>query len=128
MEPQRRAQIMRNAARARARKKGQPFDLPLEWFIDRLTRGRCEATGLPFVWQPRVLHQHRENSFAPSTERLDSSLGYTVDNCIMTVWVYNRAKSAGVAADVMRMAHALVRADGLSVDEIVRLYDVEMAA
>jgi hypothetical protein len=79
----------------------------VEWIEERLTAGTCEVTGLPFG---NVDSGHDPR--APSIDRLDSSLGYTPDNCRLVVWVYNRAKFIWTDAVILEMARALVARHG----------------
>jgi len=80
--------------------RGLEFELPLEWYKEKLAIGVCEKTKLPFVLKPeessftiKSKNQLR-NPFAPSVERIDSTKGYTIENCIMVVCIYNFAKGA----------------------------------
>lgn len=73
----------------RAIKKGLHFNLTEEWIIEKLDRGRCEATGLPFVFDkdPYI------NPYYPSIDRVDSNKGYTINNCQMVCHMFNIAKA-----------------------------------
>lgn len=102
--PKERLGRLLSAAKARASQKGVPFNLPSKWLADRLAAGKCEVTGLPF---DMVTVGSRPDSFAPSIDRKDSSLGYTEDNCQLVIWLYNAAKSTGSIADIVLMARAL---------------------
>jgi hypothetical protein len=48
------------------------------------------------------------NKFAPSIDRLDSSKGYTTDNCRVVIYQYNVAKGIWTDSDVLVMAQALI--------------------
>jgi len=95
-----RANAMFNTTLKGAKQRNLEFDLPLSWFKENLAIGVCHKTKLPFVLKPNessfsvVSKNQVRNPFAPSVERLDSSKGYTVDNCIMVVCIYNFAKGA----------------------------------
>lgn len=93
--------------RARAAKRGWNFDLTREWAEQKLAAGKCEVTGLAFQYDARVGCQLLP--WAPSIDRIDSTKGYTTDNCRMVVWIYNMAKAAWSDDDVMRMARALAK-------------------
>ncbi len=73
----------------RAIKKGLRFNLTEGWVAEKLDKGRCEATGLPFIFDkdPYV------NPYYPSIDRIDSNKGYTVNNCQMVCHMFNIAKS-----------------------------------
>ena len=88
--------VFRGRVKRRARDAKVDFDLDLEWFEQRLRRGACEATGLPFVYP-----------FTHSVDRTDPGKGYTKDNCKMVIWIYNAAKGSNSHEDVMIMARSL---------------------
>lgn len=97
-----RADRLISGAKRRAAAIGVPFDLDLQWLIERLDAGVCEVTGVPFVIKAgRHLH-------APSLDRHDPKLGYTKDNVRVTLWCFNAAKGTGTDQDVLIMARALV--------------------
>lgn len=85
----------------------RPVTISREWLLDRLERGVCEATGIPFDFHPRDDGGH-QNPRAPSLDRIDPSGDYTPDNTQLVLYAYNTAK--GQLHD--REARALVRAMG----------------
>ena len=93
--------------RARAGAKGLAFDLSREWAEAKLQAGTCEVTVRAFDFG---LHQGaRFNPWGPSIDRIDSSKGYTQDNCRMVLWIYNMAKAEWVDSVVMEFAVLLAR-------------------
>ena len=94
--------VFRGRVKRRAREAKVDFDLSLEWFEQRLRRGVCEATGLPFVDSDKHMAP-----FKPSVDRTDPNGGYTEDNCKMVIWMYNAGKGDNSHKDVMTMARAL---------------------
>lgn len=72
-------------ARNRAKQKGMEFDLTKEWVKARSEK--CELSGLPF--RPEYDGVHGRNPFAPSVDRIDSSKGYTQDNCRVILYCLN---------------------------------------
>lgn len=70
--------------------------------MERLERGVCEVSGLPFSFQAG-------SPFVPSLDRRDNALGYTSENTQLVVFLYNTCKSAGTHDDVMRLCEALCR-------------------
>jgi hypothetical protein len=72
-------------ARNRAKQKGMEFDLTKEWVKARSEK--CELSGLPF--RPEYDGVHNRNPFAPSVDRIDSSKGYTQDNCRVILYCLN---------------------------------------
>lgn len=87
--------------RKRAKENNREFNLTEEWITSKLKLEFCEATGLPFEGTGR-------DAFGRTFDRKDSTKGYTIDNCWVTCWIYNRCKLDGTHDEVMRMARALV--------------------
>ena len=77
---------LRNCKR-RAEKKGWDFDLDVEWIQERLDAGICEMSGIQFLYGFR----RTWDSF--SIDRIDSTKGYTKDNCRAILWCLNLAFS-----------------------------------
>lgn len=77
--------IFRNA-KHRARRRGISFNIAVSWLQERLIGGRCELTGLPFVFEIG-------SPYMPSLDRITSSQGYTATNCRVIIWFANQAKS-----------------------------------
>lgn len=107
--PSGRATHLLKGAKKRSKARGEPFGLSREWVLERVTRGHCEVTGLKFDLTPAVAYA-TTNPFAPSIDRIDSSKGYTPDNCQLVVWVHNAARMDFGDAAVRRYARALNRA------------------
>jgi len=104
-----RATFMLGNARARARRLGLEFSLTKEWLLEKLSHGRCEATGLPFdISTGYGKGGSGLNSFSPSLDRVDAFGGYTPDNVQVVVLIYNRAKGLFPVSDLLEMASALV--------------------
>ena len=72
--------------KSRAKDKGLEFSLTLEWVKQRLKAGVCEVTGIDF------LLGSLRHPFLPSIDRIDSSKGYTPENCRVVLWIINTAK------------------------------------
>lgn len=69
-------------AKDRARRRGIPFTLTMEWVRERIEAGTCELSGLPFSLS---------GEFVPSIDRIDASQGYTPENCRIVAHYVNRA-------------------------------------
>lgn len=82
-----------SAARHRARVNNLAFDLTIEWVKERIENGLCEATLIPFNLIDKPPEGERFHPFAPSIDKINPKGGYTVDNCQMVVFLYNRMKS-----------------------------------
>ena len=101
-----RARGLVRGTKQRAKQKGIDHNLTEDWLLERLERGVCEVTGIPFTFTSgEIKGGHR--SFTPSLDRTDTTKGYTKDNVKVVVWVYNGAKGVGTHEDVMKLARAL---------------------
>ena len=93
------------AARERANKAGLEFTITSEWVKERMAVGFCECTGLRFIESERV---GRCGPFTPSIDRIDSSRGYTPDNCRIIVWGLNMALSEWGDEIYLQIAEAYI--------------------
>ena len=85
-----RAKEMLRSIKHRSKKLGLEYDIDEEWLKGKL-KGVCEATGLPFNFND-VKKGYTRNPNTPSIDRIDSSRGYTKDNCRVVIWMFNGAK------------------------------------
>lgn len=90
------------AARFRAKKKSQPFDLTIEWARRRWT-GRCELTGIPFETSTGAAGPR-----SPSIDKIIPSIGYTMENCRFVLSAVNSLKGNGSDAEMLFVARRLV--------------------
>lgn len=90
-----------------APKKRSKFDITYEWVLSRLHYGFCEETGIPFDFSIPKAH-NKPNPFVPSLDRIDSNRGYTKDNVVVVVWIYNRGKGADTRADMLKMCQGFI--------------------
>lgn len=96
----------RSRCQARVAKVGH--DLTLEWIETRLRAGRCEVTGLPFVFAPsRGDGSPRVHPFSPSLDRIKQGGDYSAANTRMVVFIYNVARSDFADDDLLTLARAL---------------------
>lgn len=101
----------------RAMKKGWKFDLTNEWYWQRVNAGVCEKTGLPFVNK-----KGKKSPFQPSVDRINSSRGYTQDNCQVVCLIFNLAKNKFTEKDVYKFARAFVENyDNATINDCSRL-------
>lgn len=95
--PEGRATRMIAQTRVDARRSGKVFELDKEWLVEKLKKGICEKTGLPFVLngkdKPELNQKSTKHPFSPSLERKDSTVGYTKENTIVVCLIYNYCKN-----------------------------------
>lgn len=95
--PEGRATRMIAQTRVDARRADRVFELDKEWLVEKLKKGICEKTGLPFVLngkdQQELNQKSSKHPFSPSLERKDSTIGYTKENTIVVCLIYNFCKN-----------------------------------
>jgi hypothetical protein len=72
----------------RSIKKGWEFDLTKEWLSEKVNKGVCELSKIPFLYSKGTQKTHF-NPLTPSIDRIDSSKGYTKDNCRVVLAAVN---------------------------------------
>lgn len=77
-----------------------------EWVLERLSKGHCEVTRLPFMFDRTTTNS---NPLAPSIDQINPGKGYYPENCQMVVTIYNQAKADYGEGAVLAMARALLR-------------------
>lgn len=95
------ASKLKRDARHRAKKKGIPFDLTLNWIVKRLEAGVCERTGSAFQ-----LETHNPQS--PSLDQINPAGGYTMDNTQVVTWQYNYCKGQSTDEELYQFCSDLV--------------------
>lgn len=95
--PSGRATRMIAQTRSDAAKANRIFELDKEWLVEKLTKGYCEKTGLPFVLNGKenleLNQKTNKHPFSPSLERVNSLIGYTKENTIVVCLIYNYCKN-----------------------------------
>jgi hypothetical protein len=80
-----------------------PSDIDVGWVLERLERGVCEFSGVPFVYEKR-------HPFMPSIDRIDPAQpGHMKDNCRVILWGLNGFKGAAteeVFRECLEKVHA----------------------
>ena len=82
------AKIIWKRTRERAKKANIDFDLTLLDVMYMTVPITCPALGIPIR-----MENGRATDNSLSIDRIDSSKGYTVDNCIFVSWRANRLKN-----------------------------------
>jgi hypothetical protein len=86
------------AAKRRAKKYGMEFELSSAWGAERYALGSA-ISGLPFG----------EGPYAPSIDRIDSNLGYTLENSRLVLHAENLFKNQWSDAVIVTIAKAIAR-------------------
>lgn len=92
-----------------ATRRNIPFNLTRQEFREIVERseGRCMMTGIKFEFEPYEGSCRRP--FAPSLDRIDSSKGYSVDNCRLICVLVNLAMNQWGFWPLFRAARHLVQ-------------------
>jgi hypothetical protein len=106
-ESRRRCQRLLYNSRYRAKKKGLPHELDLDWILTEVGKGKCALTGLPLSLD-KPKHALR-SPWSPSLDRKDSNLGYTRENTQIVCTAVNTLKSAATLNDLLLLSTALLR-------------------
>lgn len=95
---------MRARAKAKSRQKSWPeLDFSAAWLCEKLRKGNCEATGIPFVIATKqAASKHARNPWIPSLDRIDSKKPYIKSNVQIVVYMYNACKGQFDHEDVVR--------------------------
>jgi hypothetical protein len=73
-----------------AKYRCQKVTITSDWVIEKLKRGICELTGLPFDLSKQ--ESFVRNPYSPSLDRIDSKLQeYTPENTRLVIWAVNCA-------------------------------------
>lgn len=78
-----------SSARSRAKKKGLPFEIDINWLLDRAEKFdlKCELSGIPFY--SNITGQGKSRAFSPSLDRIDCTKGYTEENVRIVLFAVN---------------------------------------
>lgn len=88
-----------------AKQRSKNVTITRQWIQERLDRGFCEVTGLPFILVSNAI----KNPWSPSLDQVRPGQGYTPENTQVVVWIYNVAKGSWAYEDVLTLAESLVR-------------------
>ena len=84
-----RVTVLYRFCQRRSKKKKCEFNLTREWIAEKLENGYCELSGEKFSFErPEKTYF---NPYSPSIDRVDSSKGYTQENCRVVLSSVNMA-------------------------------------
>lgn len=82
----------------RAKKRGLDYTWTKLEIIDVLNKGKCQATGYPFIL--RRDGRYGSSPFRPSADRIDPAKGYTKENTQWVIYMWNCMKNEFNLEDV----------------------------
>lgn len=96
------------SSRKRASVKGLPFELSQSDIRALWERcgGKCEITGIPFDFD-LLEAKHARRPYAPSLDRINNDLGYSIDNLRVVCVAVNLAMNQWGEAVLLRIAACL---------------------
>lgn len=103
-----RGRLLVTEAARRSKRKGLPCDLLsfLPELEERVQRGRCEMTGLPFDFHNKI-----PNWNSPSLHRVNPSLGYVYPNIRVICFAMNAALGSWGEDRLAQLVEAWLRRD-----------------
>jgi hypothetical protein len=103
-----RMKVLVRAAAARAKDQGLEFSLSLEWLASQNLE-TCPILKKPFAWKADVTDssEKKVNPMAPSIDRLDSTKGYTPENCWVISHRMNSIKNDSHYRELYLLARAV---------------------
>lgn len=101
-----RASHLLNNAKKRTH-KWSDFDIDRQFIEEKLRKGVCEVTGLPFDFTSPG--QSRKNPFAPSIDRIDNNIGYIKSNVRLVLWAVNLMHGEMTDEQLVNMCKAVIK-------------------
>lgn len=101
-----RAMTLLKSTQRRSVNYAEKNDLDLEYILNKLEKGVCEATGIVFDFdRPKSTIK---NPYSPSVDRIDSSKGYTRENTQIVIWQYNLMKGELTEQELLELCHKVI--------------------
>lgn len=86
------------------------FNIDVEWVLNKRDeqQNKCAYSGMSMQWSIGYIDDgKRLNPYVVSIDRIDSSRGYTKDNCALVCWKSNCFKSDGDLDEMLEFATAI---------------------
>ena len=97
-----------SGAKKRAKNEGLEFSLSMEWLLQQ-NLDSCPILKQPFHWKDSMEKGFSRHPFAPSIDRIDSSKGYTPDNCWIISLRMNIIKNDSTYRELFTLANAVAK-------------------
>lgn len=95
-------------ARRRANQQGVRFELTRGWLEEKLQRGLCEVSGLPFEHTAGG-GRWKKQPFSPSVDRIVAGGPYTPNNCRVVCLIVNEAMNQWGLEPLIKLVGAMRR-------------------
>jgi hypothetical protein len=99
-DPSRRIIYIIRGARARAKKRGIPFDDEIREVLTNPAPTVCECCNRPFDYT----HRNKNRGASPSIDKINNRLGYVVGNVAIICWRCNNLKRDATAQELRMVA------------------------
>jgi len=83
--------MFNHAKNRNTKKEFEDFNITVEWIENKLLIGKCEITGINFNIEKQS--EYRVHPYFPSLDKKDPKKGYSTDNTIIVVFIYNLIKN-----------------------------------
>ena len=119
-----RAKVLHQGAKQRAKERGIPFSISVEFVLNLLTNTQdCPALGLP-IWRPNedgsikwfATPGKTQEHNSPSLDQMVAGAGYTEDNTELVSWRANHIKNDGTADEHFKIATRMKLQDERSIE------------
>lgn len=94
-----RAKFIEYNATRRAKKDNLPYELTIDWIIEKLKEG-CPVFGVPF----KIYSKRKRGIYSASLDKFIPHLGYTKENSFIISWLANKIKSDATVEQVRAVA------------------------
>lgn len=107
-----RAKTLFKGAQRRSKQYNEPLEVTAEWIQEKLEKGYCEITRIPFDFSPHPTYS--KNPFAPSIDRKDSTKGYTKENTRIVIWQVNLMRGEVTDIEIIEICKKVL--EGLTIE------------
>ena len=99
--------LLLSGAKSRAKAKGLPFDLTIEW-LETMVVSHCPITLQPIDWLKEQVVDGKVGPNSPSIDKIIPALGYVQSNCAIISCRANLIKNDGTVDEHRRIVQYMV--------------------